>query len=279
MLLKRTHFDLNNRCLIEKVVIQTPMRYQAMFPNEACFLHFKSGQLTLSAAEEQKKIQASESVLLNCGHYFADLIQERPNDTIEIIAIHLYPELLHEIYHSEIHESVKKSQSKVTINTISNNAIIIQYIQGLNLYFENPALLTNELLVLKIKELILLLLQSDKAATINELFQQLFSPKELVIKEMIQAHLFSNLSISELAMLANQSLSTFKREFETIFNDTPANYIRIKRVEKAQQLLHDTKLSISEICYQTGFSDVSHFSKVFKKQIGITPIEFRRQCN
>ena len=85
--------------------------------------------------------------------------------------------------------------------------------------------------------------------------------------------------LAELATLSGQSLSSFKREFQKIYNDTPANFIRTKRLQEAQKLLQISTLSISEIGYQVGFKDLSHFSKVFKKHIGISPAEYRARIN
>ncbi len=277
MILNRQHLDIDNRCLIEKIIVRTPMRYTRIFPNEACFLHFKSGELSLASATEKTQITASESVLLNCGNHFADLVQHSPGGTMEIVAFHLYPDLLKKIYHMEIPPSLKPNYNKRHSKRIENTSFITQFVQGLNIYFENPALVTTELLVVKLKELILLLLQSDKAATISDLFAQLFSPREMKLKDLVQTHLFSDFSIAELATLSGQSLSSFKREFQKIFNNTPSNFIRTKRLEEAQKLLQVSTLSISEISYQVGFNDLSHFSKVFKKHIGTSPAEYRNR--
>ena len=279
MILNRQHFDINDRCIIEKLIVRTPMRYTRIFPHEACFLHFKTGQLDLSSATEKTQIMASESVLLNCGNHFADFIQHSPGGTIEIIAIHLYPDLLKEIYHTEIPPSLKPGYVKTDSKRIQNTAFITQFVYGLNIYFENPALVTTELLILKLRELILLLLQTDKASTIADLFQQLFTPMEVKLKDIIQTHLFSDMTISELATLSGQSLSSFKRDFQKNYNDSPANYIRIKRLDEAQKLLRISTLSITEICYEVGFNDLSHFSKVFKKHTGISPAEYRDRSN
>ena len=275
MILNRQHFDIDNRCIIEKVVVRTPMRYTRIFPNEACFLHFKSGQLSLASATDKTQITASESVLLNCGNYFADFIQHSPGGTIEIIAVHLYPHLLKEIYHTETPPSLKPGYTKIDSKRIQNTVFITQFVYGLNIYFENPALVTTELLILKIRELILLLLQTDKASTIADLFTQLFTPRQVKLKDVVQTHLFSDMTISELATLSGQSLSSFKRNFQKNYNNSPASYIRIKRLNEAQKLLRISTLSITEICYQVGFNDLSHFSKVFKKYVGISPAEYR----
>ena len=233
----------------------------------------------LSSATDKTKITASESVLLNCGNHFADLVHPSSGETMEVVAVHLYPDLLKEIYHTEIPPSLKPNYIKSHSKRIENTLFITQFVHGLNIYFENPALVTTELLILKLKELILLLLQSDKAATIADLFAQLFSPREVKLKDIVQTHLFSDFTIAELATLSGQSLSSFKREFQKFYNDTPANYIRTKRLQEAQKLLQISTLSISEIGYQVGYNDISHFSKVFKKHIGISPAECRAGIN
>ena len=279
MILNRQHFDINNRCIIEKVIVRTPMRYSRIFPNEACFLHFKSGHLSLASATEKTQITASESVLLNCGNYFADFIEHSSGGTIEIIAIHLYPDLLKEIYHTENPPSLKPGYIRTDSKRIQNTVFITQFVYGLDIYFENPGLVTTELLILKLRELILLLLQTDEASTIADLFERLFTPREGKLKDIIQTHLFSDMTISELATLSGQSLSSFKRGFQKNYNDSPANYIRTKRLNEAQKLLRISTLSITEICYQVGFNDLSHFSKVFKKHIGISPAEYRDRLN
>jgi AraC-like DNA-binding protein len=279
MISNRQHFDIRDRCIIEKLIIRTPMRYTRIFPNEACFLHFKSGQLTLSSATNKTRITASESLLLNCGNHFADLVQPLSSGIMEVVAFHLYPDFLKEIYQTEIPPSLKPGYIKMDSKRIENTLFITQFVYGLDIYFENPALVTTELLILKIRELILLLLQTDKASTIADLFGQLFTPREVNLKDIVQTHLYSDMSIAELAILAGQSLSSFKREFQKNYNDTPANYIRTKRLNEAQKLLQISTLSISEICYQVGFNDLSHFSKVFKKGIGISPIEYRHKIH
>jgi AraC-like DNA-binding protein len=93
----------------------------------------------------------------------------------------------------------------------------------------------------------------------------------------VEAHLYSSISIVELARLTGRSLSTFKRDFETQFNDTPANFIKEKKLEKALELIQSTELSVSEICYEVGFQDTSHFTKTFKQKYNQSPSEYRKK--
>jgi AraC-like DNA-binding protein len=88
--------------------------------------------------------------------------------------------------------------------------------------------------------------------------------------------LYSTISVEELASLAGRSLSTFKRDFKLQFKETPANYIKQKRLEKAFELVKSTNLTISELCYEVGFQDTSHFTKSFKQKYNQSPSDYRK---
>src|ERR1700744_1830378 len=98
MIVSQQHFDLGDKRVIEKFIIKTPFRFGAIFQNEACFVYLKDGRTILSSPTERLTIDPAESVLLNCSNYFADFIQKTPLTTIEVYAVHLYPDLLKEIY-------------------------------------------------------------------------------------------------------------------------------------------------------------------------------------
>ena len=276
MILDRKHFDINNKCIIEKLLIKTPFKYGAIFQNEACFLYVKNGASILKSPTEKFNIQVSESVLLKCGNYFADLIKNSKQQHCEIFAIHLHADILKELYKDEIPDFVKYNEKKQFARKIEKQDIIIHFIESLDFYFQNPTLVSDDLLKLKLKELILLLLQTNNSENIISLFSHLFTPRQASFNDVIQTHLFSNLTVSELATLSSRSLSAFKRDFETQFNDTPANYIKNQKLQKATDLLSSTDFSISEICYEVGFNDTSHFTKLFKQKYNSTPSEYRK---
>jgi AraC family transcriptional regulator, exoenzyme S synthesis regulatory protein ExsA len=275
MVVNRQKLDILDKCVIERLTVRTPFTYRAVFPNEACFLHFRSGHLLLSSASGRSEITSADSVLMKCGNYFAELVQQSGHETVEVLAVHLYPELLKELYKNEIPPTLKSAE-RPALQTIRNSPAIAHFIDSLNFYFENPGYVTSDLLMLKIKELILLLLQTDNAATVGELIRQLFTPRQVSLKELVQAHLFSPFTLSDLAALAGLSLSSFKREFKKTFDDTPAGYIKRKRIEEAKKLLRHSELTVSEICYQVGFNDLSNFSKAFRKNNGCSPVQFRK---
>ncbi|WP_260845799.1 AraC family transcriptional regulator [Paenibacillus sp. Y412MC10] len=77
--------------------------------------------------------------------------------------------------------------------------------------------------------------------------------------------------------MSGRSLAAFKRDFQAIYNTSPLKWVRNRRLDKAKELLAETVLSVTDVCFSTGFENIAHFSKVFKERFGLPPSEFRRQ--
>ena len=99
------------------------------------------------------------------------------------------------------------------------------------------------------------------------------------LKEIIQDQIDTNLSLSlkEVSQSLKVHPSYLSREFSKYFDDQSfGDYIRKLRIEKAIQLLTNSNYSLSEIAYLTGFSDQSHFTRIFKKHTGKNPSTYKK---
>tara|TARA_B100001057_G_scaffold139441_1_gene139090 strand:+ start:2353 stop:3099 length:747 start_codon:yes stop_codon:yes gene_type:complete len=85
------------------------------------------------------------------------------------------------------------------------------------------------------------------------------------------------LSTSELAKMADMSVSQFERRFRRAFNSSPRQYLLRMRVEAASRLLTFTSRPISRISKECGFHDHAHFTRSFKKMMNMTPLNFRKR--
>lgn len=94
---------------------------------------------------------------------------------------------------------------------------------------------------------------------------------------VMETNYMYNLSLSEFAQLAHQSLSTFKREFKQLFHTTPAQWLMEKRLVYAQVLLRTTQKSIADLVHESGFENSAHFSRAFKDRFGLSPLHYRKQ--
>lgn len=270
-----TYFKYKDFTIVEKMKISSPLKYEAIFQDRGCFIYFKNGNTKLLSSEHNTEISGKEAVLLKCGSNFLEILQKNNSEELETIVIHLFPELLKEIYKNEIPTAIIKRNNGKQSLKISSNDLISNFIDSLEFYFENPSLVNNDLLELKVKELLLLLIQTNYIDSVQELITDLYSTKTIKLNDVIALHIFSNLSVHELAKLCNMSLSSFKRAFRNLFNDSPNNYINTKKINKAKELLQVSELSISDIAYETGFNDPQYFTRLFKKRIGLSPSEFR----
>jgi AraC-like DNA-binding protein len=95
------------------------------------------------------------------------------------------------------------------------------------------------------------------------------------VREYVEVHLSESINLAMLAAVAGLSVHHFAREFKQSFGVTPHHYLTQKRVERAQEMLAQTDLSLSEIAYAAGFSDQSHLARHFRHMLGTTPRDFR----
>ncbi|WP_292871013.1 AraC family transcriptional regulator, partial [Nostoc sp. LPT] len=135
---------------------------------------------------------------------------------------------------------------------------------------------------LEAKVLELLVLQIAQWGENNQVLQRslFFRPDE--IERLHHAKAILNQTLPHppsLLDLANQvGLNDFKlkRGFREVFGTTVLGYVLSLRLEQAKQLLINTNLTIAEIAYQVGYESSSHFGYLFKRQLGMTPRNYRK---
>ncbi len=94
------------------------------------------------------------------------------------------------------------------------------------------------------------------------------------VKEKILEHLGTPPSISELAIFAGMSPSKLKRLFSQIFGNSIFNYYQEFRMKEASLMLKEGKRTVSDVGHQLGFTNLGHFSRVFKDHIGMKPKQY-----
>jgi AraC family transcriptional regulator len=96
-----------------------------------------------------------------------------------------------------------------------------------------------------------------------------------MVVDFVQANLDGDLSLRRLAALAESSVHAFVRLFKQSTGLAPHQYVLRKRIERAQALLGDPALPLTEIGLRSGFADQSHFSKMFRRSTGRPPQAYR----
>jgi len=85
------------------------------------------------------------------------------------------------------------------------------------------------------------------------------------------------LDLDRLASVAGLSKYHFLRLFRATYGQTPAAYVSARRIERAQDLLRATNLTVTEVCHAVGFSSLGSFSSRFREIVGASPTEFQQR--
>lgn len=95
----------------------------------------------------------------------------------------------------------------------------------------------------------------------------------------IQEHYMEKINIQDISNAGNVGKTTCNMLFKKYTNYTPIEYLTNYRLQISLQLLQTSDLTITEICYETGFSGASYFSETFHKHFGCNPRTYRKNLN
>ncbi len=277
MINEHQSIELFGQPLFTWIDLNTPMYQGLPIPSEACFTYFIHGDDQVLSKQHDLSAISGQIVLSLCGFTLGKVLMEQEPGRVNSIIVHFHPEILKKIYKNTkppYWEEISTPTTQYVVQMAASN-LIEHYIEGIKQLFQNKEAVTEDILVLKLKEIILLLMQTDNLPEVTQIIKSLFSERTFDFKETVEAYLFTPVSIEDLANLTNTSLSTFKREFAKIYQTTPFRYIIDKRVEKVADLLKVSDATISAIGYECGFATPAHLTKVFKTKYNKTPSQYR----
>jgi AraC-like DNA-binding protein len=84
------------------------------------------------------------------------------------------------------------------------------------------------------------------------------------------------LDVAAVAAVAHVSEAHFSRSFRSVFGETPHRYLQRRRVERAMFLLRETDRTVTDVCFDVGFTSLGTFSRTFREIVGETPSGYRR---
>ena len=127
-----------------------------------------------------------------------------------------------------------------------------------------------KMLEVKFEEIILYLTETHGTEFLYSLLQKSNDTSQKFI-QTVETNWMNKLTLKELAFLCNMSVSTFKREFEKHYCESPIKWFQNKRLEYAHHLLYQEQKSSSEIYFEVGYESLSSFIQAYKSKYGITP--------
>ncbi|SBW07451.1 hybrid sensor histidine kinase/response regulator transcription factor [uncultured Dysgonomonas sp.] len=151
---------------------------------------------------------------------------------------------------------------------------------GADAYIEKP--FSNEFLMATVSNLLAnrnKMIEAFKRSAYTSISETAFSKTDEAFMKTVNKVIEENLgnpefSQDDFAAALNMSKSSLYRKTKGLFDVSPNDFIRIKRIKKAAQLFDQKEDSVSEVCYTVGFSSPSYFSKCFYRQFNLTPKEY-----
>jgi len=242
-------------------------------------LVFDDHMLIWFISGETKIIQADAAFTFKSGDIFliprnllATIINYPKNgQPHKTVVMHLSAKRLKEFYKNIDLDSKRTSEQKII--SYKNHPLLKSCLTSLIPYFDVEGDFPENLASLKITEAISILREIDKR--IDTILANFDEPGKIDLIDFMQRNFMFNMPMEKLGYLTGRSLSTFNRDFKKYFNTTPQKWLTQKRLELAHYLLAENKKKPTEIYYEVGFENLSHFSYAFKKQFGYAPTSLK----
>lgn len=277
MIKRKESISLFDYPLFTIVNLETPSEENLDLPSDACVAYIIEGDEQIFSESENIIAKTNHTIVSLCGLTLGGMLSNQPNGNINSIVVHFNREVLNRVFERgkpELWQELEKPVTQFVVQSAASE-MVKYYFDTIIKFFENKEAITESILKIKLKEIILFLLQTDNSDYVRNIIKSLFSERKFSFKELVEAHIENTDSIENLAMVTNCSISTFKRKFKNIFNTTPAKYRLELKLKKVSELLKASDDPISNIGYTCGFESPEHLSRSFKKQYGISPSQYR----
>ncbi|GGH78557.1 AraC family transcriptional regulator [Filimonas zeae] len=235
------------------------------------------GQKSVHTPHSHIQIADDHFLLLTSGHYLMTEKTISPQGNYQSILLFFTQEALSSFFHKypDLLLTTSTQQANGCVQAFAKDDFLKGFIQSLSLMTADGYKIPAALQALKLEELLLYLAHKHPAqlAGLRALAKHSCETDQ-ALKNLVESHIESNITMEELAFLSNISFSTFKRRFLKLYGMPPSKWFLQKKMEHAAALLRLGKEKPGEICYKIGYENHSSFSYSFKQMYGVTPKEY-----
>ena len=241
---------------------------------EHTLIYIYSGELEITERGRKTVLHAGECAFMRRDNRMWLQKRVKEGKPYRSIVLKFSREFLREFYRTlnrrEIPSDAKRDKASLYVLP-SDRPDIRSLFESVIPYFDAKVKPVDEILKLKMTEGVYTILNTDL-----NLYASLFDfmdPWKIDIMDFMEKNYMNELSMAEMAYYTGRSLSTFKRDFRQCSDQTPQRWLIQRRIQAAYELIRRGGRKVSDICYEVGFKNLSHFSKVYKDTFGVTPTE------
>lgn len=262
-----------NAAIFHKLIHQD-MRDVEFFTNMPCLAFVVRGQEAFSTADHDEVLLNSGEMLFMSRELY--MISDFVNDAgpLEAFLFFFDESVVSDFLRRAPLARVRKSFSDSPYK-VNANAAISHFIQGLQGAYDGVST-TQNLLRTKLLELLFLIEAVDDAKRLRGfLTSTSMIGGKRNIKHLMRDHTAHNLTVKDFAALSGRSISSFNRDFKRQFGIPPSKWLIEMRLEQAKEMIVNSSISVTDVAMAAGYSNTSHFIKVFKTHYGNTPKQMR----
>jgi AraC-like DNA-binding protein len=242
-------------------------KHRSFISNNLLNIVYK-GKKIIHSIDGTIEVKTGEAFFITRGEYMmSEVIGKEDYESLAIFFDHDKARSILSQLPFKLHNTSKNSQN---IFKFELNSDIQNTIDTLQNYLQTKPKFADELITLKLKELIFLILSTPLKENFINFCQNLTKDKN-DLKSFMENHFEKDLTLEEFARLSGRSLSGFKSEFKSLFNETPMRWILNKKLEKGKFLIQELGYNVGDAAITAGFKTHAHFSRLYKKQYNTTP--------
>ena len=245
-----------------------------IFSQNDYVVHVLSGKKTYRTVNGEWTVSEGQTLYLKKG---AEVINQFFDDEYCMLGFFLSDDLIRETYkemQGKVNLKKGEDPSVFTALEVETSNFLEGYFHSMLNYFRGEDRPPDHILVMKLKELLITLMNCDPLLT--GYFNTLSNTDKPSIEQIMENNFCFNLKLEDYAELAHRSLSSFKRDFVEHFKLSPGKWLSQRRIHFAANMIVNSNLSVSQVAFESGFEDLSHFSRVFKKIMGTNPSDYKK---
>ncbi len=226
-----------------------------------------SGEMRIVQADKTYTFGAGDIILFPRNTLTTVIKYPKDGRMYQSVLMYIGPERLQRYYSKN--PFAGRADRELHIRIFNNHPLFDSFFASLMPYLEMADELPESITAVKIEEAITIL--RTIRPELDALFNNFEDPGKLNMVDFMERNYMFNLTLDKFCYLTGRSLTTFKKDFKTLFHTTPQKWLTMKRLQLAHQEIKVKNRKPVEVYFEVGFENLSHFSFAFKKQFGYPP--------
>ena len=246
---------------------------QQILLNKNTFSFLQDGTKEVYFDNSSYAIDNSQFLLMKSGHcLMTEKLSNESKYYRSLLFFFSNEEVLKFIRKFELETSTRKTLYSTYL--FEYDSFISRFVQSLLDISKLSKSLQEKILKTKFEEIVLYLIELKGVDFLYSIINNSDNQSQKFI-QTVESNRLNKLTIKELSFLSNMSVSTFKREFEKHFHNSPSKWFQDKRLEHSAFLLKNESKRPSDIFEEIGYENLSNFIQAFKLKYDVTPKQYQ----